>query len=94
MKLAGKHVVVTGGSRGIGEQLAREFAAQGARVTVVARSVDALQRVAADIGGTAVVADLTDDSVVDTLIQNIERDHGMALQRRASLTSSTDYRAN
>ena len=140
MKLAGKHVVVTGGSRGIGEQLAREFAAQGARVTVVARSVDALQRVAADIGGTAVVADLTDDSVVDTLIQNIERDHGhidvlvnnagletstafavedereirtvsrvnlevpsqlvflacrcMALRRRASLTSSTDYRAN
>ena len=76
MKLAGKHVVVTGGSRGIGEQLAREFAAQGARVTVVARSVDALQRVAADIGGTAVVADLTDDSVVDRLIQNIERDHG------------------
>ena len=93
MKLAGKHVVVTGGSRGIGEQLAREFAAQGARVTVVARSVDALQRVAADIGGTAVVADLTDDSVVDTLIQNIERDHGHidVLVNNAGLETSTAF---
>ena len=93
MKLAGKHVVVTGGSRGIGEQLAREFAAQGARVTVVARSVDALQRVAADIGGTAVVADLTGDSVVDTLIQNIERDHGQidVLVNNAGLETSTAF---
>jgi len=96
MKLAGKHVVVTGGSRGIGEQLAREFAAQGARVTVVARSVDALQRVAAEIGGTAVVADLTDDSVVDKLIENIERDHGHidVLVNNAGLEIRTVSRVN
>ena len=62
------HVVVTGGSRGIGEALAREFAARGARVTVVARSVDSLNKVASSINGNAVVADLSDDRVVDTLI--------------------------
>ena len=55
------HVVVTGGSRGIGEAMAREFAARGARVTVVARSVDSLNKVAASINGNAVVADLSDE---------------------------------
>ena len=63
MELSGMHVVVTGGSRGIGEALAREFAARGSVVTVVARSVDALQRVASDIGGNAVVAALSDDEL-------------------------------
>lgn len=93
MKLAGKHVVVTGGSRGIGEQLAKQFAAQGSRVTVVARSVDSLQRVANEIGGVAVVADLTDDAVVDSLIQRIEKDHGPIdiLVNNAGLETSTAF---
>ncbi|MFM1789727.1 MAG: short chain dehydrogenase, partial [Actinomycetota bacterium] len=51
------HVVVTGGSRGIGEAMAREFAKRGARVTVVARSADSLNKVASSISGNAVVAD-------------------------------------
>lgn len=76
MELSNRHVVVTGGSRGIGAALAREFAARGARVTVVARSADALGAVAADIGGHAVVADLGDDRVVDGLLAGIEQQHG------------------
>lgn len=76
MKVSGRHVVVTGGSRGIGESLAREFAARGARVTVVARSEESLARVAAEIGGHALVADLSDDHTVDTLIERIEAAHG------------------
>ena len=93
VELNGKHVVVTGGSRGIGENLAREFARRGAKVTIVARNVDALNRVAAAINGTAVIADLTDDSVVDTLIQNIERDHGPidVLVNNAGLETSTAF---
>ena len=76
MKLKGAHVMVTGGSRGIGEALAREFAARGANVTVVARSVDALERVAREINGNAVVADLSDDREVDGLIERVESMHG------------------
>lgn len=52
----GKTVVVTGASSGIGEALAREFAARGARVVLGARSVDKLQLIAGDIrakGGSA-----------------------------------------
>lgn len=76
MKLDGRHVVVTGGSRGIGEALARRFASEGARVTVVARSADSLESVAREIGGHAVVADLSDDAVVDALIGRIESSRG------------------
>ena len=38
----GKHVVVTGGSSGIGLELAKYYMALGARVTIVARDVDKL----------------------------------------------------
>lgn len=43
---AGKGVLITGASRGLGEALARWFAARGARVGMVARSKEALARAA------------------------------------------------
>lgn len=93
MELNGRHVVVTGGSRGIGEKLARHFALHGARVTVVARSADALHKVAAEIGGHAVVADLSDDSIIDSLIEKIEQEHGYidVLVNNAGLETSTAF---
>ncbi len=45
--LPGKHVLITGASSGIGEQLAYKYAGFGARVTLVARRVGKLEAVRA-----------------------------------------------
>ncbi|MFL6051405.1 MAG: SDR family NAD(P)-dependent oxidoreductase [Actinoallomurus sp.] len=75
--LAGKVVVITGGSRGIGARTARAFAAQGAKVCVVGRDKDALARVVTGIakdGGTAidVAADVTDSAALDAVRGEVE----------------------
>ncbi len=76
MELRGKRVLVTGASRGIGEALARKFAAEGALVALVARSAEAIQKLAADLGGTAHPADLGDRAQVATLIHRVEDEAG------------------
>lgn len=76
MKLDGKRVLITGGSRGIGESLARRFAGAGATVALVARSEDAIEKLAADLGGSAHPADLADPAQVATLIDHIEEQVG------------------
>lgn len=60
--LTGRTALVTGASRGIGRSVVEALANIGARVWCVSRSVDALRSLVADIGGEALVADLTDDA--------------------------------
>jgi NAD(P)-dependent dehydrogenase (short-subunit alcohol dehydrogenase family) len=55
MGLRGKRVLVTGASQGIGEGLARAFAAEGCELFLVARSRDKLDRLASDVSGSAAV---------------------------------------
>jgi hypothetical protein len=55
-RFSGKVALITGASSGIGAAAARQFAAEGASVAVVARTVDALERVAADIRAAGGVA--------------------------------------
>ena len=60
MDIQGHSAIVTGGGSGLGEAVARELARQGARVAVIDLNAANAQRVAADIGGMACTADITD----------------------------------
>ncbi|MBT8200957.1 MAG: SDR family NAD(P)-dependent oxidoreductase [Acidimicrobiia bacterium] len=59
MNLADSSAIVTGGASGLGEATARLLASRGAAVVIVDRSADKADAVAADIGGRAVPADVT-----------------------------------
>jgi 3-oxoacyl-[acyl-carrier protein] reductase len=67
--LAGKGVVVTGASGGIGSAVARAFAAEGARVAVHChRGRERAEKLAAELGGAPVIdADLTDEAAAALL---------------------------
>lgn len=65
--------VVTGASAGIGEATARNLAAQGFHVVCVARREEPIKALADEIGGTAIVADVTSTEAVDALAAALDR---------------------
>ncbi len=54
MRLAGKHALVTGSTKGIGLAIARAFVREGARVVITARSADDCAAIAKALGPAAV----------------------------------------
>lgn len=69
----GRVAVVTGASSGIGEATAKSLAALGFHVVVAARREDRITALAQEIGGTAVVLDVTDADSVAALAQSLNR---------------------
>ncbi len=76
MELNGAHALVTGASKGIGAAIAHALAEAGATVSMVARSGDVLERMAKELDGHHLAADLTDDEHVDGLVDRIEAQAG------------------
>jgi short-subunit dehydrogenase len=79
--IAGKVVLITGASSGIGEAAARQVAGAGATVLLVARSEDELERVRDEIdaaGGRAEVrrCDLAEPGEVERMAAEVLADHG------------------
>jgi NAD(P)-dependent dehydrogenase (short-subunit alcohol dehydrogenase family) len=79
--LAGRTVVIFGGSRGLGLAMAREFSNAGAYVVLTARDEQELERAAADIehqGGqvTTIACDITDREQIERTVGRIVHDRG------------------
>ena len=70
--------VVTGASSGIGDSIARQLAARGTHVVLVARTQERLEALATDLGGperaTVVVADLADHADMERVAHLIATD--------------------
>jgi 3-oxoacyl-[acyl-carrier protein] reductase len=58
-ELEGRVALVTGGGRGIGANIARELASAGTDVWVTGRTADQVESVAAEVGGHALVGDVS-----------------------------------
>ena len=90
LELDNLHVLITGGSKGIGLACARGFLAEGARVTLVARTMETLLAAQTSLmamvvnAGTAgtpsrvnvIAADLRDAADAERAVETVERDFG------------------
>ena len=64
--------LVTGGGRGIGAGIARELASAGMRVAVTGRTREQVEAVAAEIGGVALVGDVSRREDVESWVRELE----------------------
>ena len=76
MSLCGKVVLVTGGGTGIGAACAARFANEGAQVCVLGRRKELVEKVAADVGGLALIADASHGQEMRAAVQTVTQRFG------------------
>ncbi len=78
--LSGKTILITGASSGIGRAVAQECAAAGAICLVTARNQERLQQTLGELQGEGhqmFIADLSDVSAIETMIENLPKLDGV-----------------
>jgi NAD(P)-dependent dehydrogenase (short-subunit alcohol dehydrogenase family) len=78
MQLKDQSAIVTGGASGLGAATARRLAAAGARVAVCDLNAKLAESVAAEIGGVAVICDVSDAASAEAAIVAASKVHGPA----------------
>ena len=76
--------LVTGGGRGIGASIARELTEAGMRVAVTGRTREQVEAVAWQLGGLALVGDVSEWTEVESWVRHTESELG-ALEKAAGL---------
>lgn len=75
MKTTNNTILITGGSAGIGLEMARQFAAKGNNVIILGRNTERLQKAAASLPGvTAIQGDVTSKTDVANIVARIKAD--------------------
>lgn len=95
--LAGKVVVVTGGSRGLGRAMVRAYAERGADVVIASRKLDNCQRLADEVSAhhrvraLPLACNVSDWDQCDTLVDRVYDELGRVdvLVNNAGLSPST-----
>lgn len=77
-RLSGKVALITGGGSGLGREMARLFAAEGATVTINDIDVEAGERTAAELGGDTgfIPGDVAADEATRALFDRVREEHG------------------
>src|SRR5258707_15819633 len=78
MQLKEVAVLIPGGGSGLGAATARAMAAKGAKIAVLDQSKENAEKVAAEVKGVAVHADVTDEEQVKAGLAKAEAAHGIA----------------
>jgi NAD(P)-dependent dehydrogenase (short-subunit alcohol dehydrogenase family) len=74
--LHGRAALVTGGTRGIGREVARQLAEAGALVCVTARDREDVRRAAAELGGIGLAGSVADPAHLSALVELTLREFG------------------
>ncbi len=75
--IAGKSVLVTGATGGLGHAVTRGLAAQGAKLLLTGRRADVLEPLAAEVDGRAIACDLSDRAALDRLVADVGEVDGL-----------------